>query len=147
MYDPLWEEHPKVKQIKAKAKADAEVWAQEAKAQADAEAQAVKAEAQAVKAEAQAETARLKAELEQLAEERAKQLAEERAKQLAEGTMKMLRGVLITFVHTRFPTLTALAQAKVAQVDKPDVLSYLLEQLAASSDENEARLFLRPTAA
>lgn len=46
MYDPLWEEHPKVKKIKAEAEA--------VKAEKEAEVEAAKAEAQAAKAEAQA---------------------------------------------------------------------------------------------
>jgi len=186
MYDPLWEEHPKVKQIKAKARAEVREAKAEARAEARAEAQTeiqeARAEAQEAKAEMQAEmqaeiqklaqeaqanaeklaqelvkveAARIKMELEQLAEERAKQLAEERAKQLAkehakqlaEETITTLREALITLVQARFPTLTELAQTNVAQVDTPQVLSYLLKQIAASADENVARLFLRSMAA
>jgi hypothetical protein len=151
MYDPLWEEHPKVKQIKAKAQAEAQA---EAQTLAQTLAQQAQAEAQAqvqqAQAEAQVQVQQAQAKAEKLAEELARvetaRLKAER-EQLAAGTIKTLQGALIIFVHTRFPMLTELAQAKVAQVDKPEVLSYLLEQLAASSDENEARLFLRPTAA
>ena len=81
MYDPLWENHPKVKKIRAESK--------------------------------------------------------------AEG----LRSAIVTMVKARFPDLTELAQQKVAQLNNPDVLNYLIAQISAEPDENGVRALLRPTAA
>ena len=122
MYDSLWEEHPKVKQIKAAAKA-------EAKAEAEAAALAARLEAEAaalaarLEAEAAAKAARLEAEL------------------------QLLRENIGTAVKIRFPALTESAQAYVQQINKLDVLRYLFERILAASDEAEARIILHPPAA
>ena len=81
MYDPLWENHPKVKKIRAESEAEA------------------------------------------------------------------LQGAIGTVVKARFPALTELAQQKVAQINTPEVLNYLLEQIAAEPEEAVVRALLRPTVA
>ena len=81
MYDPLWENHPKVKKIRAESEAEA------------------------------------------------------------------LQGAIGTVVKARFPALTELAQQKVVQINTPEVLNYLLEQIAAEPDEAVVRALLRPTVA
>ena len=85
MYDPLWENHPKVKKIRAESK--------------------------------------------------------------AEGEIEALRSVVVTIVRTRFPALAELAQQKSAQINKPEILNYLIEQITAEPDEAVVRALLRPTAA
>ena len=42
---------------------------------------------------------------------------------------------------------TGLAQEKATQVDNPDVLAYLVEQVSTAPDENMVRWLLRPSAA
>jgi hypothetical protein len=81
MYDPLWDEHPKVKKIQAESEA------------------------------------------------------------------RGLRNAIVTIVKTRFPDLTELAQQKAAQIDQPEVLNYLIEQVTAAPDEEVMRWILRPSAA
>jgi len=81
MYDPLWDEHPKVKKIQAESEA------------------------------------------------------------------RGLRNAIVTIVKTRFPDLTKLAQQKAAQIDQPEVLNYLIEQVTAAPDEEVMRWILRPSAA
>jgi hypothetical protein len=81
MYDPLWDEHPKVKKIQAESEA------------------------------------------------------------------RGLRNAIVTIVKTRFPELTELAQQKAAQIDQPEVLNYLIEQVTAAPDEEVMRWILRPSAA
>ena len=65
----------------------------------------------------------------------------------AESEVKALQGAIVTIVKARFPALTELAQQKVAQINTPEVLNYLLEQIAAEPDEAVVRALLRPTAA
>ncbi len=81
MYDPLWNEHPKVKKIKATAKAEARA---EAKAQLEADKAAVRTEAEAAKAEAKAQLeaakARVRAEAEAAKVEIKAQLEADRAR-------------------------------------------------------------------
>jgi len=70
-----------------------------------------------------------------------------RAESEAEGEIKALQSAVVTIVKARFPTLTELAQKKVAQINTPEVLNYLLEQIAAEPNEVGVRALLRPTAA
>ena len=70
-----------------------------------------------------------------------------RAESEAEGEIKALRGVVVTIVRTRFPALAELAQQKVVQINKPEILNYLIEQITAEPDEAVVRALLRPTAA
>lgn len=85
MYDPLWENHPKIKQIRAESK--------------------------------------------------------------AKGEIKALRTAVVTIVRTRFPDLAELAQQKSAQISKPEILNYLIEQITVEPDEAGVRALLRPTTA
>ena len=43
--------------------------------------------------------------------------------------------------------LAELAQQKVVQINKPEILNYLIEQITAEPDEAVVRALLRPTAA
>ena len=132
MYDPLWEEHPRVKKIKAEAKADME----RGRAEAKAEIERAKAEIERAKAEARAE-ARAEAE-------RAKAEAEAKAR---ESTAKTLREDVVKIVQVRFPELADLAQQAVGQIANPDNLNFLLIQVASASNETAARYILHPSAA
>ena len=85
MYDPLWENHPKVKKIRAESK--------------------------------------------------------------AEGEIKASQRILVNVVKVRFPALAEMAQQKTREVNSPDILNYLIEQITAESDEAVVRALLRPTAA
>ena len=85
MYDPLWENHPKVKKIRAESK--------------------------------------------------------------AEGEIKASQRILVNVVKVRFPALAEMAQQKATEVNSPDILNYLIEQITAESEEAVVRALLRPTAA
>lgn len=129
MYDPLWEEHPKVKRIKAQLKADA---------QAEVEAKVAEAEARAraeAEAKARAEVERVLAEIEKAREE---VKAEEAAKK---------RETVLQIVQARFPELASLAEQSIKKIDSPDVLNFLLIQVASAANETVARNILHPSAA
>lgn len=74
-------------------------------------------------------------------------IQEDRARSRAEGELLASRRAVITIVKKRFPTLTELAQQKVAEITKPDVLDYLIEEVVTAPDEQIARWLLRPRAA
>jgi head-tail adaptor len=125
MYDPLWEEHPKVKKFKAEARAEVK------KARAE-------AEAEKAKAWTEAEKARVRAEIE----------AETRVKAAeAIQAYNKLRDDILQIVQIRFPTLVELANQKVEQISSPDVLHFLLVQVASAANETVARNILHPSAA
>lgn len=58
---------------------------------------------------------------------------------IAEGELRSLRSILVNIARKRFPALSALAEAKAAQVNQPEVLSVLTEQISLAADENAAR--------
>ncbi|MGI0133351.1 MAG: hypothetical protein ACREBW_00115 [Candidatus Micrarchaeaceae archaeon] len=130
MYDPLWEEHPKVKKIKAQAKAEVE---------------AAKTETEAAKAEARAEAeARIRAE----AEVRIRAEAEARMKaEEAIQAYHALRDTVLALVQTRFPELAGLAEQNLERISSPDALKFLLLQVASAANETVARNILHPSAA
>jgi chemotaxis protein histidine kinase CheA len=119
MYDPLWEEHPKVKKIKAQARAEvkqAKIEARiEARLEAQAEAERAKAEAQAeaerAKAEALAEVERAKAELQAEAERTKAELQAEAERTKAESLAEAER----TKAEAERARLEALAEAERAK--------------------------------
>ncbi|MDQ6662546.1 MAG: hypothetical protein M3Z24_16475 [Chloroflexota bacterium] len=77
----------------------------------------------------------------------AKAEAEAEAAQIAQTNMRELRKAIVKIVEGRFPTLTDLAQQKVIQIEKPDVLYYLITQTATAPDEKIARFLLSSPAA
>ena len=142
MYDRLWEDHPKVKQIKAKAKEDA-------RAEARAESVRARAEAERTKAEAIAEAERLK---EQYRKEIEAELQAEHHRREAERQEKLralqgLRNAVIVFTKARFPELAELAQQKVAHIENTETLNLLIELVSTAPDEAAARWLLRPSVA
>ena len=60
---------------------------------------------------------------------------------------KVLREMVVDVVKLRFPTLTELAQKKVAQMDKPELLKKLHEQAILATDEAGIRQLFALTAA
>ncbi|MGH2497840.1 MAG: hypothetical protein ACRDIV_24320, partial [Ktedonobacteraceae bacterium] len=68
-------------------------------------------------------------------------------KGLKEGLAEGLRKAIITAVRLRFPDLTELAQERIAQVNKPEKLNILVDQIAIAPDENMVRLLLDLVAA
>lgn len=154
MYDPLWEEHPRVKKIKAQAKAEAE----QAKAEAEAEVKAARAKAEAeakAKAEAEvkaarAEAARAEAALAAVKAELAMARAEAEVKvkaQVAQDTAKKLQKAMVYMVKARFPELVEMAEQRAGQIESADVLGFLLDQIESATSEAEARGLLRSPAA
>ncbi len=69
-------------------------------------------------------------------------IREDRVRSKAEG----LRSAVVTVVKVRFPELAELAQQKVAQINQPETLNLLLEQIAAAPDEQFVRQLLHPIA-
>ncbi|HXR65169.1 MAG TPA: hypothetical protein VN729_04560 [Ktedonobacteraceae bacterium] len=147
MYDPLWEEHPKVKKIKAEAKATVE----QAKIEARTEVERARIEARTEVERARTEVerarteAKAKAEAEARAEaERARAEIEAKAREASANT---LREDVVKIVQVRFPDLADLAQQAVAQIANPDNLNFLLVQVASATNETAARYILHPSAA
>ncbi len=77
------------------------------------------------------------------AEGRAEGLVEGEARGKAEGLQK----AVVTVIEGRFPPLAELAQQKVTQITKPDLLDVLLRQVVSASDEATARWLLNTFAA
>ena len=71
-----------------------------------------------------------------------KKRAEGKIEGKIEGTIETLRQVIVEFVQTRFPSLTNLAQQKVAHVNEPQRLHGLIMQLATVGDEEDAQKLL-----
>ena len=71
-----------------------------------------------------------------------KKRAEGKIEGKIEGTIETLRQVVVEFVQTRFPSLTNLAQQKVANVNEPQRLHGLIMQLATIDDEKNAQRLL-----
>ena len=73
--------------------------------------------------------------------------AKGRAKGIAEGEVKALRKAVAVAVKLRFPSLAELAQQRVAQINRPDKLNLLLDQIANAPNEDAARSLLDLVAA
>jgi predicted transposase YdaD len=73
-----------------------------------------------------------------LAEGKAKGLAEGKAQGLAEGLQK----AVITAIKLRYPPLTEMAQERIPQINKPEVLNVLLDQISTVPDEATVRMLL-----
>ncbi len=158
MYDPLWDEHPKVKKIKATAKAEAEaakaearVEAETAKAEARVEAEAAKAEAKA-EAQAQLEVDRARLRLEtEIQEKAAMERLQARAElDTREKMARVFRENLLDLVHMRFPEapdLIELARKATLHIVTTEGMSYLLFQVASAANEHALRHILQPSAA
>ena len=63
------------------------------------------------------------------------------------GRAEGLQEAVVAVIGGRFPPLTELAHQKVARINKPELLSVLLRQVAAARDEDMARLLLDSFAA
>ena len=73
--------------------------------------------------------------------------AKGRAKGKTEGLVEGLRRAIITAVKLRFPSLVELAEQRVAQINRPDKLNLLLDQIASAPDEAAVRSLLGLVAA
>src|SRR6266705_1915985 len=135
VYDSLWENHPRVKQIRAEVAAS----------KAQLEAQFKKGRAQIEAERAQVEKGRVQLEA-QLEAERA-QLEKGRAQLETEGEVHGLQHAIVTLVRVRYPALIQMAQQKVAHLDKIDALNFLFEQISAQTTEDGVRALLLPTVA
>ncbi len=149
VYDSLWENHPRVKQIRAEvaaSKAQLEAQFKKGRAQLEAErAQVEKGKAQIEAERAQLEKGRVQLEA-QLEAERA-QLEKGRAQLETEGEVHGLQHAIVTLVRVRYPALIQMAQQKVAHLDKIDALNFLFEQISAQTTEDGVRALLLPTVA
>jgi len=149
VYDSLWENHPRVKQIRAEvaaSKAQLEAQFKKGRAQLEAErAQVEKGKAQLEAERAQLEKGRVQLEA-QLEAERA-QLEKGRAQLETEGEVHGLQHAIVTLVRVRYPALIQMAQQKVAHLDKIDALNFLFEQISAQTTEDGVRALLLPTVA
>ncbi len=173
MYDPLWDEHPKVKKIKATATAEARA---EAKAQLEVDKAAARAEAKAqleaakarVRAEAEAAKAEVKAQLEaDRARFRFEAEIQEKAviaSLLAEAELvkakaeldtrekmaRLFRENLLDLVRMRFPEATDLLELTgqaASHIVTTEGMSHLLFQVASAANEHALRHILQPSAA
>jgi len=127
VYDSLWENHPRVKQIRA-------------------EVAASKAQFEKRIAQLEAERAQFEKRIAQLEAERA-QLEKGRVQLETEGEVHGLQHAIVTFVRVRYPALTEMAQQKVAHLHNLDALNFLLEQISVQTTEDGVRALLLPTVA
>lgn len=74
-------------------------------------------------------------------------LEEGRQEGLQEGRTGGLQEAVVAVIEGRFPPLTELAHQRVARINKPELLSVLLRQVAAARDEDMARFVLDSFAA
>ena len=72
---------------------------------------------------------------------------ESEAKGRTEGLTEGLRKAIITTVRVRFPGLTELARQRVTQINKPEKLDLLFDQIAVAPDEDAVRSLLDLVAA
>jgi len=70
-----------------------------------------------------------------------------RAESKAQGELQALQRAIVIVTKVRFPELVELAQRKASQIQQPDILNYLLEEVSSAPDEEVARWVLRPPAA
>ncbi len=70
-----------------------------------------------------------------------------RAESKAQGELQALQRAVVIVTKARFPELVDLAQQKVTQIQQPDILNYLLEEVSSAPNEEVARWILRPLAA
>ena len=131
VYDSLWENHPRVKQIRAEVAAS--------KAQLEAQFKKGRAQLEAERAQVEKGKAQIEAE-------RA-QLEKGRAQLETEGEVHGLQHAIVTLVRVRYPALIQMAQQKVAHLDKIDALNFLFEQISAQTTEDGVRALLLPTVA
>ncbi len=66
---------------------------------------------------------------------------------LQEGRTEGLQEAVVAVIEGRFPPLLELAHQRVARINKPELLSVLLRQVAAARDEDMARFVLDSFAA
>jgi predicted transposase YdaD len=62
-----------------------------------------------------------------------------------QGQLTALRSLLLAFVRTHFPELTAIAKAQAEQVQNPDALQALVLKLVGAQSVDEARRILYET--
>ena len=156
MYDKLWEEHPRVKKIKAEVREEKKRARMEGLAEGRAEGLAeIQAEKERIRAELQAEREQILAQIQVEKERLARQVAEQ-ARQVTEqaieqrvlqAQLQLRRKDIMMVVKMRFPALRELAQEKIEQIDEPGRLDYLFEQLLSVPDETFARWLLNPPVA
>ena len=74
---------------------------------------------------------------------KAEGLAEGKVEGLAvgkvEGELLSTRSIFVTIVKRRFPDLTGIAETKARQIDQPQMLGLLIDQVLQAEDENAVR--------
>jgi hypothetical protein len=73
--------------------------------------------------------------------------AASKAEGKVEGKVETLQEMVVSTVQLRFPALTELARQKASQVDKPELLKKLHDQIILAPDEASVHLLLVPTVA
>jgi len=63
-----------------------------------------------------------------------------------EGAVEAPQQVVVEIVQERFPPLAELAQQKVAKVNEPSVLHFLVRQVTTAPDENTVHWVLNTPA-
>ncbi|SRR5713226_5399241 len=59
-----------------------------------------------------------------------------------QGEVRAAQRMLVNFVKLRFPALTELAQQRISQINKPDALDLLAQQIYTAPDEHMVRWLL-----
>ena len=129
MYDSLWNDHPRVQKILAEGKAQG-------------------LEQGLEQGLAQGLEKGLEKGLAQGLEQGLEQgLAQGLKQGLVKGELQASRRMLVNVVKVRFPALAELAQQRTAQIDKPDALELLVQQISTAPDEQTAHWLLNASTA
>ena len=125
MFDQLWNESPRVQQMKKQFREEAQKEARKEIEQKVEQKVEQRVEQERLRLQKEAEQERLRAQQERL---------------------KTLRSSLVSVTRVRFPDLTDFAQQQAERFDQPAVLDLLIQQVVAASDANMVRLLLNPEA-
>jgi F0F1-type ATP synthase membrane subunit b/b' len=117
MFDQLWNESPRVQQMKKQFREEAQKEA-EKKAEQD------------------------RKRLQQEAEQDRKRFQREAEQKIEQERLKIRRSNLVRFIRARFPDLADFAQQQVEQLDQPAALDLLIQQVAVAPDANAVRFAL-----
>ena len=129
MYDSLWNDHPRVQKILAEGKAQG-------------------LEQGLEQGLAQGLEKGLEKGLAQGLEQGLEQgLARGLEQGLVKGELQASRRMLVNVVKVRFPALAELAQQRTAQINKPDALELLVQQISTAPDEQTAHWLLNASTA
>jgi flagellar biosynthesis/type III secretory pathway protein FliH len=136
MYDPLLENHPKVKRIRAEGEAKGI-----AKGLVEGEAKGIVKGIARGMAEGEAK-GMAEGEAKGIAKGIARGMAEGEAKGVIQGELMAARKMFVNVVRVRFPVLVELAQQEAMQIQSPETLDLLTQKVVDAANEEIVRWLL-----